>query len=130
MPFDAPIPRVPIPAYDISSGLNMHHIEYVFRQAQNINRIFVNKTSWAPLENNATLWKTLDQTFPPEGGSNGYNSWNYSLDQQVLLIGDMGANKGVQLVVNSLDGMEHPWHLHGHEFQASFFFFLCHYRDG
>jgi hypothetical protein len=95
----------------------MHYLEFAFRQSQNVNRIFVNKTSWAPLEDNATLWKTIGQKFPAEGGGSGYNSWNYALNQQVLLLGDAGANKGAQIVINSLDGMEHPWHLHGHEFQ-------------
>lgn len=103
----------------------MHYLEYAFRQTQNINRIFVNKTSWAPLENNATLWKTLDQVtnneFPADGGDQGYDSWGYNLDQQVLLIGDHGANKGAQIVINSLDAMEHPWHLHGHEFQVGYY---------
>jgi hypothetical protein len=96
----------------------MHYLEFAFRQSQNVNRIFVNKASWAPLENNATLWKTIGQEFPAEGGGSGYNSWNYALNQQVLLLGDAGANKGAQIVINSLDGMEHPWHLHGHEFQV------------
>lgn len=118
MPFDVPVPQRPIPAYDISSGLSMHYLEFAFRQTQNVNRIFINKTSWSPLETNATLWKTMDQNFPAQGGSSGYNSWGYDINQQVLLIGDEAADKGVQLVVNSLDGMEHPWHLHGHEFQV------------
>ncbi|KAH7923921.1 hypothetical protein BV22DRAFT_1196311 [Leucogyrophana mollusca] len=115
MPFDMPVPLRAKPAYDVSSGLNMHYLEYAFRQSQNENRIFVNQTSWAPLENNATLWKTIDQDFTGPGG--GYNHWGYNLDQQVLLVRDAGRNEGVQVVINSLDGMEHPWHLHGHEFQ-------------
>ncbi|KAH7913243.1 Cupredoxin [Hygrophoropsis aurantiaca] len=115
MPFDMPVPLRTIPAYDVSSGLNMHYLEYEFRQSQNVNRIFVNRTSWAPLENNASLWKTIGQDFSGSGG--GYNSWSYSLNQQVLLLSDAGRDKGVQVVLNSLDAMEHPWHLHGHEFQ-------------
>ncbi len=38
-----------------------------------------------------------------------YNNWNFQLNQQVLLIPEAG--KGVQVVINSLDNMEHPWHL-------------------
>jgi FtsP/CotA-like multicopper oxidase with cupredoxin domain len=56
---------------------------------------------------NATLWKVLDQNF--DGGeANSYNSWDFGLNQQVLLVPD--ANKGAQIVINSRDSMEHPWH--------------------
>ncbi|KAL0948179.1 hypothetical protein HGRIS_010790 [Hohenbuehelia grisea] len=112
MPFDMPVPMRQEAAVDVSP-YNMHYLEYAFRQSQNENRIFINKTSWAPLENNATLWKTIGQNFSV--APNSYNSWAYSLDQEVLLVPE--ANAGVQVVVNSLDAMEHPWHLHGHEFQ-------------
>jgi len=113
LPFDVAKPMKAIPAFNVS-GANMHYMEYAFRQAQNENRIFINKTSWAPLENNATIWKAVDQNFTT-GNDDSYNSWDFGLNQQVLLIPD--ANQGVQLVVNSLDAMEHPWHLHGHSFQ-------------
>lgn len=127
MEFDRPKPRRKLPAYDLKPGLNMHYIEFAFRQAQNVNRIFINQSSWAPLENNATLWKTIGQKFPASGGGTGYSSWEYGLNQRVLLLGDEGANKGAQLVINSLDGMEHPWHLHGHEFQVCLCFILVGY---
>ncbi|KAI9671963.1 MAG: hypothetical protein M1817_002306 [Caeruleum heppii] len=113
MPFDMPKPMVSKPAFNVSEN-NMHYMEYSFRQTQNENRIFVNKTAWAPLENNATLWKAIDQNFSSSQDTS-YNSWSFGLNQQVLLLPD--ANQGVQLVVNSLDAMEHPWHLHGHNFQ-------------
>ncbi|KAK6343679.1 hypothetical protein TWF730_011268 [Orbilia blumenaviensis] len=112
MPFDMPKPMRAKKAFDVSPN-NYQYIEYAFRQSQNENRIFVNKTSWAPLENNATIWKTVGQNFSK--GNNGYSSWAYNLDQEVLLIPDAG--KGAQLVINSMDAMEHPWHMHGHEVQ-------------
>lgn len=40
---------------------------------------------------------------------NSYNSWDFGLNQQVLLVPT--ANQGAQVVINSRDTMEHPWHL-------------------
>ncbi|KAH8681126.1 multicopper oxidase-domain-containing protein [Xylariales sp. PMI_506] len=114
MPFDIPKPMRPLDAVDVSDA-NMLYFEYMFRQAQDVNRIFINKTAYAPLEDNATLWKALDQNFDP-AAANSYNSWNFGLNQQVLLVPD--ADKGVQIVINSLDAMEHPWHFHGHTVQV------------
>ncbi|KAI1809942.1 Cupredoxin [Poronia punctata] len=108
MPFDLPKPMRERPAYDVPEQ-NKHYIEYVFRQAQDVNRIFINKTAYTPLNDNATLWKAVGQKFAPSE-SNSYSSWNFGLNQQVLLI--PSANKGAQLVINSRDAMEHPWHLH------------------
>ncbi|KAI1651446.1 putative multicopper oxidase [Daldinia loculata] len=114
MPFDMPKPMRRQPAVNVSEA-NTHYLEYAFRQAQEVNRIFVNKTSYLPLPANATLWKALDQQFTPDR-SNSYNSWDFGLNQQVLLIPD--ATQGAQIVINSLDAMEHPWHMHGHTFQV------------
>ncbi|OTA94787.1 putative multicopper oxidase [Hypoxylon sp. CO27-5] len=113
MPFDMPVPMRKEPAVNVSEA-NMHYIEYAFRQAQEVNRIFVNKTSYSSLPNNATLWKAVEQKFTPDR-ANSYNSWDFGLNQQVLLIPD--ADHGAQIVINSKDAMEHPWHLHGHTFQ-------------
>ncbi|KAH7031100.1 Cupredoxin [Microdochium trichocladiopsis] len=113
MPFDKPVPMRPEPAVDVSEA-NAHYIEYMFRQSQDVNRIFVNKTAYTPLMNNATLWKATEQTFS-QASQNSYNSWNFDLNQQVLLLPDGG--RGAQIVINSRDVMEHPWHLHGHSFQ-------------
>ncbi|KAI0544478.1 Cupredoxin [Xylaria curta] len=113
MPFDLPEPMREIRAYDVHED-NMLYIEYMFRQAQDVNRIFINKTAYVPLSNNATLWKAMEQEFVPSK-ANSYNSWDFGLSQQVLLIPE--ANKGAQIVINSRDAMEHPWHLHGHSFQ-------------
>lgn len=41
--------------------------------------------------------------------ANAYNSWDFGLNQQVLLVPD--ADTGAQVVINSRDAMEHPWHL-------------------
>ncbi|RYP25120.1 hypothetical protein DL765_000001 [Monosporascus sp. GIB2] len=108
MPFDLPKPMRARRAVEVSSEANMHYIEYMFRQAQDVNRIFINKTAYSPLPNNATLWKALEQDFTAES-ANSYNSWDFGLNQQVLLIPE--ADKGVQIVINSRDAMEHPWHL-------------------
>ncbi|KAI0423363.1 multicopper oxidase [Xylaria grammica] len=107
MPFDLPIPMREVQAYEVPEE-NKHYIEYVFRQAQDVNRIFINKTAYAPLPDNATLWKAMGQQFVP-GKANSYNSWDFGLNQQVLLI--PRANAGAQVVINSRDAMEHPWHL-------------------
>ncbi|KAK8051277.1 diphenol oxidase [Apiospora rasikravindrae] len=96
MPFDVPKPMRKMDAVEVTEA-NTHYIEYMFRQAQDVNRIFVNK-SFSAAE------------------ANSYNSWDFGLDQQVLLVPE--ANKGAQIVINSRDAMEHPWHLHGHTFQV------------
>ncbi|KAI0150384.1 multicopper oxidase [Xylariaceae sp. FL1272] len=106
MPFDMPQPMRQVVAYDVAEH-NTQFIEYAFRQAQD--------TAYAPLPDNATLWKVTEQNFDPNE-SNSYNSWDFGLNQQVLLIPE--ANTGAQIVINSLDSMEHPWHLHGHTFQV------------
>ncbi|KAI0882780.1 putative multicopper oxidase [Annulohypoxylon maeteangense] len=113
MPFDMPVPMRRQPAVNVSET-NTHYIEYAFRQAQEVNRIFINKTSYSPLPNNATLWKAIEQNFTADK-ANSYNSWDFGLNQQVLHIPD--SEQGAQIVINSKDGMEHPWHLHGHTFQ-------------
>ncbi|KAI3332508.1 multicopper oxidase [Xylariaceae sp. AK1471] len=107
MPFDLPKPMREIPAYEVPEQ-NKHYIEYVFRQAQDVNRIFINKTAYAPLPDNATLWKAVEQQFVASE-ANSYNSWDFGLNQQVLLIPK--ADTGAQIVINSRDAMEHPWHL-------------------
>ena len=66
------------------------------------------QTAYSPLPHNATLWKVAEQHFAADA-ANSYNSWDFGLNQQVLLVPD--ADKGVQIVINSRDNMEHPWHL-------------------
>ncbi|KXJ92383.1 multicopper oxidase-domain-containing protein [Microdochium bolleyi] len=110
MPFDMPVPMRHEPAVEVSEN-NMHYIEYMFRQAQDVNRIFVNKTAYTPLHDNATLWKATEQSAFAQDAQNSYSSWDFGLNQQVLLLPD--ADRGAQIVINSRDAMEHPWHLHG-----------------
>ncbi len=50
----------------------------------------------------------MDQQFAADR-ANSYDSWDFGLNQQVLLIPDAG--RGAQVVINSRDAMEHPWHL-------------------
>lgn len=66
-----------------------------------------------PLQNNATLWKAVDQDFDASK-EGSYHSWDFGLNQQVLLVPE--ADKGVQIVINSKDAMEHPWHMQYVEF--------------
>ncbi|KAI0158754.1 Cupredoxin [Pestalotiopsis sp. NC0098] len=113
MPFDVPRPVREMDAVEVGER-NYHYIEYAFRQAQDVNRIFINKTAYMPLQNNATLWKAVDQDFDASK-EGSYHSWDFGLNQQVLLVPE--ADKGVQIVINSKDAMEHPWHMHGHTFQ-------------
>ncbi|KAI0388836.1 multicopper oxidase [Xylariaceae sp. FL0594] len=113
MPFDMPKPMREVAAYDVPEE-NKQYIEYAFRQAQNINRIFINKASLIhpslPPLREENERRELEQKFVASE-ANAYNSWNFGLDQQVLLIPE--ADKGAQIVINSQDVMEHPWHLHG-----------------
>ncbi|KAK0745162.1 multicopper oxidase-domain-containing protein [Apiosordaria backusii] len=116
LPFSLPIPLRPIPAYpldDAHPSKNTHEINFQFQQAGPVNRIFINRTSYSPLPTTAQLWLSLSQSFTGDAG--GYNNWNFPLNQQVLLLPD--PNKTVQIVINSRDIMEHPFHLHGHTFQ-------------
>ncbi|KAF7519429.1 hypothetical protein G7054_g13112 [Neopestalotiopsis clavispora] len=119
MPFDMPKPMRKMDAVEVGEK-NYHYIEYAFRQAQDVNRIFINKTAYSPLENNATIWKAVDQDFDTSK-EGSYHSWDFGLNQQVLLIPE--ADKGAQIVINSKDAMEHPWHMQkmtpisGHTFQ-------------
>lgn len=108
MPFDKPVPKRAEAAYALAEGDPEHILDFQFRQAGEVNRIFINRTSWAPYREDAILWQALEQNFTVgQGGS--YNNWGFRLDQQVLLIPD--GSKTVQVVLNSLDVMEHPFHM-------------------
>lgn len=48
MPFDMPVPMRRQAAVNVSEA-NTHYIEYAFRQAQEVNRIFINKVYPSPL---------------------------------------------------------------------------------
>lgn len=108
LPFDTPVPKRVEAAYTLAEGDPEHILDFQFRQAGEVNRIFINRTSWAPYRDDAILWQALEQNFTVgEGGS--YNNWEFRLDQQVLLIPD--GSQTVQVVLNSLDVMEHPFHM-------------------
>lgn len=108
LPFDKPVPKRPEAAYTLGADDPEHILDFEFRQAGEVNRIFLNRTSWAPYRDDALLWQALDQNFSVgEGGS--YNNWGFRLDQQVSLIPD--GSQTVQVVLNSLDVMEHPFHM-------------------
>lgn len=108
MPFSLPAPRRAEAAYELSSTDPQHIIDFQFRQVGEVNRIFLNRTSWAPYQHNATLWQAVGQNFTT-GGGGSYNNWGFRLDQQVLLVPD--GSQTVQVAINSLDVMEHPFHM-------------------
>lgn len=108
LPFDVPRPRRPEVAYELAEADPQYAVDFQFRQVGEVNRIFLNRTSWAPYRDDATLWQAVEQDFVPgEGGS--YNNWGFRLDQQVLLVPD--GSGVVQVAINSLDVMEHPFHM-------------------
>ncbi|KAH8759376.1 Cupredoxin [Diaporthe sp. PMI_573] len=130
MPFDMPKPMRQEPAYELGEGDPTHILDFQFRQVGEINRIFLNKTSWSPYQDDATLWQAADnKAFATDAGADGgssgssdsggggvYHNWGFRLDQQVLLIPD--GSHTAQVAINSLDAMEHPFHMHGHSVQV------------
>lgn len=116
LPFNNPKPKRPEVAYPLAENDPQYIIDFQFRQVGEINRIFLNRTSWAPYTTDATLWQALDQNFNATSGENGggegaYHNWDFRLDQQVLLVPE--GSGSVQVALNSLDVMEHPFHMHG-----------------
>lgn len=60
MPFDMAVPMRREPAVDVSE-VNTHYIEYAFRQAQDVNRIFINKVS-----SSVSIFPPSSSTYTPE----------------------------------------------------------------
>lgn len=48
MPFDMPVPMRAVPAYEVGGEENSHSVVFQFRQAGEINRIFINKAGSSP----------------------------------------------------------------------------------
>lgn len=119
MPFDMPKPMRQEAAYELREGDPTHIVDFQFRQVGEINRIFLNKTSWSPYQDDATLWQVAsderDNDFTTDAGG-VYHNWGFRLDQQVLLVPD--GSGAAQVAINSLDAMEHPFHMHGHSVQV------------
>lgn len=111
MPFSLPQPRRPEPAHELADADPRFVVDFQFRQVGEVNRIFLNRTSWAPYADDATLWQAVEQDFATadvdEGGA--YHNWGFRLDQQVLLVPERSG--AVQVAINSLDVMEHPFHM-------------------
>lgn len=133
LPFDTPKPKRPEAAYSLAESDPQYSIDFQFRQVGEINRIFLNRTSWAPYTTDATLWQALDRNFNATfsensavaGGGGAYHNWDFRLDQQVLLVPE--GSHSVQVALNSLDVMEHPFHMHGmfhHSFLSCPFLFF------
>lgn len=148
MPFDMPKPLRQEAAYELGEGDPTHIVDFQFRQVGEINRIFLNKvsntstsgprtpspshmtelyltanqnnqTSWSPYQDDATLWQATDNDgFAADAAGSGgvYHNWGFRLDQQVLLVPD--GSGAAQVAINSLDAMEHPFHMHGHSVQV------------
>ncbi|KAI3394203.1 hypothetical protein diail_3018 [Diaporthe ilicicola] len=116
MPFDMPKPMRQEAAYELREGDPTHIVDFQFRQVGEINRIFLNKTSWSPYQDDATLWQAADEDFAADIVGGVYHNWGFRLDQQVLLVPD--GSGAVQVAINSLDAMEHPFHMHGHSVQV------------
>ncbi|KAG6365851.1 hypothetical protein INS49_000027 [Diaporthe citri] len=106
-------------AHELREGDPTHIVDFQFRQVGEINRIFLNKTSWSPYQDDATLWQVAanerDNDFTTDAGG-VYHNWGFRLDQQVLLVPD--GSGAAQVAINSLDAMEHPFHMHGHSVQV------------
>lgn len=111
LPFSTLTPQRAEPAYELAPTDPRYMLDFEFRQAGAVNRIFLNRTSWAPYQDDATLWQAVEAPAArfAEGEGGGYNNWGFRLDQQVLLVPD--GSDVVQLAVNSLDAMEHPFHM-------------------
>lgn len=58
----------------------------------------------------------MEQNFSTGDDGGVYHNWGFRLDQQVLLVPD--GSRAVQVAINSLDAMEHPFHMHGHSVQV------------
>lgn len=126
LPFDAPVPKRAEEAYPLAANDPQYTIDFQFRQVGEINRIFLNRTSWAAYTSDATLWQAVDRTFtytPGEDVGGAYHNWDFRLDQQVLLVPE--GSGSVQVAVNSLDVMEHPFHMHGKLPRIVSFYPLC-----
>ncbi|KAK7407830.1 hypothetical protein QQX98_010001 [Neonectria punicea] len=114
LPFDLPRPMRKRRAYDV--GQNNHHY-FSFHQelVEEKVRTYVNKTIYAPLQDDATLWKILQQDASSGKEKSERHSqpqeWDFGPNQQVLVSPD--ADKAAQIVINSEVMMIHPWHLHG-----------------
>jgi len=109
MPFSTPVPLRSRPAVNVS-GDNSHEVTFRFQQVGEVNRIFINRTSWSPFRDDATIWKTaVDEGFDVAAGGGSYSNFGLRLDQQILLLPDR--DMGVQVAINSRDMMEHPFHL-------------------
>ncbi|KAK7431656.1 hypothetical protein QQZ08_001875 [Neonectria magnoliae] len=114
LPFDLPRPTRKRMAYDVGQN-NHHHFSFHQELVEEKVRTYVNKTIYAPLQDDATLWKVLQQD--ASSGKEKFErhsqpqEWDFGPNQQVLISPD--ADKAAQIIINSEVMMIHPWHLHG-----------------
>jgi FtsP/CotA-like multicopper oxidase with cupredoxin domain len=62
-----------------------------------------------PPENDALLWRVLDETVEMGNHTIASPSVHFEPEQQVLV--SENADKAAQIVINSDNMMAHPWHL-------------------
>ncbi|KAH7148214.1 multicopper oxidase [Dactylonectria macrodidyma] len=119
LPFDLPRPTRKRKAYDVGQN-NHHYFDFHQELVEKKVRTYVNKTIYAPLQDDATLWKVLQQDTNSGNEKSGRHSqaqeWDFGPNQQVLVSQD--ADKAAQIIINSEVMMIHPWHLHGQNFQV------------
>ncbi|KAK2009614.1 multicopper oxidase [Colletotrichum eremochloae] len=114
LPFNLPKPMRNRPAYDVGER-NYHYFTFRQDRVGDVVRTHVNQTLYAPLKDDASLWKVLQQDITPENLNSPEPKLDFGQDQFVLVSQD---SKAAQIVVNSDAMMVHPWHLHGQNFQV------------
>jgi FtsP/CotA-like multicopper oxidase with cupredoxin domain len=61
------------------------------------------------LQDDATLWKALEQDMSSENLDADKPTWDFGQNQKVLVSRD--PNGAAQIVINADNMMTHPWHL-------------------
>ncbi|KAH8686455.1 multicopper oxidase-domain-containing protein [Ilyonectria robusta] len=110
LPFDIPRPMEKKKAYDVGER-NHHYFSFHQEMVEGVYRTYVNKTIFAPLQDDATIWKVLQPGMESKDIHAKGMGWDFGPNQQVLVSQD--ADKAAQIVINSETMMIHPWHLHG-----------------
>lgn len=125
LPFNIPRPMEKKKAYDVGER-NHHYLSFHQEMIGDVYRTYVNKVanfslhfggfltdSWqtifAPLQDDATLWKVLQRGMESKDIHFKGLEWDFGPNQQVLVSQDV--DKAAQIVINSETMMIHPWHL-------------------
>ncbi|KAH8894494.1 hypothetical protein GQ53DRAFT_744682 [Thozetella sp. PMI_491] len=108
LPFDLAKPRRGRDAYSVGPK-NMHYFKYRMRTDEGVWRTFINDTKYAPLKDDAALWKVLQLNASSQHSEMDLTGFDFGPGQHVLVSPD--ATTGAQIVINSEHMMGHPWHL-------------------